>query len=289
MNDRTETEADPTASAEWNNGCDFAMIQLCRFLGVDHSSIHWDAATETVDGDVQAVIGNILRAKFGEDWGPSDGPAQPKARTSPETETLLSRIKERIDGYGSLLGEPHWNPTRSHVAVDINIFRDIAAALAMTDLAKAQTSPVSGPDERLAMAETIHKARWPASRQMEITPFADEDRNGREYCLRIADAVLAHTQKSDLAPTPDFDPLAHLVTQFSAALLEKLRAAEVKYGRKNDWLEANWQADCQRQLLEHVVKGDPRDVAAYAAFCWHHGWPTALSDSSTLQTSGEGK
>lgn len=43
---------------------------------------------------------------------------------------------------------------------------------------------------REELAETIHKARWPADRQMAITPFADEDRNGREYCFRIADAVL---------------------------------------------------------------------------------------------------
>jgi hypothetical protein len=71
------------------------------------------------------------------------------------------------------------------------------------------------------------------------------------------------------------DRLADLVARFSAALLEKLRAAEQKYGRKNDWLDPNWEADCQRQLLEHVAKGDPRDVAAYAAFCWHHGWPTS--------------
>jgi hypothetical protein len=61
---------DPTASKEWNDGCDFAMTQLCKFLDVEPSSVSWDAATETVEGDVSAVIGNILRAKFGEDWGP---------------------------------------------------------------------------------------------------------------------------------------------------------------------------------------------------------------------------
>ena len=43
---------------------------------------------------------------------------------------------------------------------------------------------------REKLAETIHKARWPTDRQMDITPFADEDRSGREYCFRIADAVL---------------------------------------------------------------------------------------------------
>jgi hypothetical protein len=45
--------------------------------------------------------------------------------------------------------------------------------------------------ERERIAATVHKARWPADRQMTATPFADEDRNGREYCFRIADAILA--------------------------------------------------------------------------------------------------
>lgn len=42
---------------------------------------------------------------------------------------------------------------------------------------------------KLALAAAIHKARWPADRTLAATPFEDEDRNGREYCLRIADAV----------------------------------------------------------------------------------------------------
>lgn len=71
------------------------------------------------------------------------------------------------------------------------------------------------------------------------------------------------------------DPLADLVAGFSKALLEKLRAAEAKYGYKNDWQRSDWEAECQKHLAEHLAKGDPRDVAAYAAFCWHHGWRTA--------------
>lgn len=63
---------DPTSDERWNAGCDFAMTQLCRFLGVDPATVDWDAATETLDGDVQSVIGKILRAKLGEDWGPSE-------------------------------------------------------------------------------------------------------------------------------------------------------------------------------------------------------------------------
>ena len=68
------------------------------------------------------------------------------------------------------------------------------------------------------------------------------------------------------------DPLADLVARFSAALLEKLRAAEAK-GRSG-WDYPNWKRECVEGLHRHANKGDPRDVAAYAAFCWHHGWST---------------
>jgi hypothetical protein len=54
-----------------DEGIDFALMQLCSVLGVDPQSVTWDAAAETCEGDVQAVIGNILRTKFGEDWDPA--------------------------------------------------------------------------------------------------------------------------------------------------------------------------------------------------------------------------
>lgn len=41
---------------------------------------------------------------------------------------------------------------------------------------------------RNAIAEAVHRGRFPADR--EPTPFEGEDRSGREYCFRIADAVL---------------------------------------------------------------------------------------------------
>lgn len=56
---------------------------------------------------------------------------------------------------------------------------------------KAVSQPPAPVGGREGLAETIHKARWPADRTMAITPFADEDKNGREYCFRIADAILA--------------------------------------------------------------------------------------------------
>ena len=57
--------------------------------------------------------------------------------------------------------------------------------------ATLQPDPLREEIARETLAETIHKARWPLDRVIHITPFADEYRNGREYCFRIADAILA--------------------------------------------------------------------------------------------------
>lgn len=51
-----------------------------------------------------------------------------------------------------------------------------------------------------ALAEVIHNARWPEDRVLSITPFADEDEQGKAYCIRIAKAVLAA-----LNPPPAWD------------------------------------------------------------------------------------
>jgi hypothetical protein len=58
-------------------------------------------------------------------------------------------------------------------------------------LAAASPSTPRLGGERDRLAEAVHRGRFTADR--EPTPFADEDRHGREYCFRIADAVLALT------------------------------------------------------------------------------------------------
>jgi hypothetical protein len=67
---------------------------------------------------------------------------------------------------------------------------------------------------------------------------------------------------------------ADLVQRFARALAEKLAAAEAKYGYSDGWRDPNWMDECRAKLIEHVSKGDPRDVAAYCAFLWHHGEST---------------
>jgi hypothetical protein len=68
---------------------------------------------------------------------------------------------------------------------------------------------------------------------------------------------------------------ADLIDRFAKALKEKLERAEAKYGYSDGWLADDWHPDLVRDLAAHVQKGDPLDVAAYCAFAWHHGWPTA--------------
>lgn len=61
---------DPSADERWQAGLDYGMERFCSMLGVDPKDVRWDAATEELDGDVCAVIGNILRVKFGDDFDP---------------------------------------------------------------------------------------------------------------------------------------------------------------------------------------------------------------------------
>jgi hypothetical protein len=79
----------------------------------------------------------------------------------------------------------------------------------------------------------------------------------------------------------------YLVAAFANALAEKLAAAEEKYGYTNGWADKGWMDECRAQLIEHVVKGDPRDVAAYCAFLWYHGERTAVDAAPVAQEVSE--
>jgi len=65
-----------------------------------------------------------------------------------------------------------------------------------------------------------------------------------------------------------------LVDDFAAALKVKLELAQEKYGYTDNWSYDDWEKNCRWQLNVHMAKGDPLDVAAYAAFCWYHSWKT---------------
>lgn len=101
-----------------------------------------------------------------------------------------------------------------------------------------------------------------------------------EFALRAAgyvDALVEALEKAQQVPVmplglhPDTQKL---VTDFCTALAEKLYKAQLKYGYDADWKQDGWPTQCQAHFHQHIAKGDPRDVAAYCAFMWWHGWST---------------
>lgn len=76
-----------------------------------------------------------------------------------------------------------------------------------------------------------------------------------------------------------------LVVAMANALALKLLRAQVKYGHQAEWSDHRWMPACRAALREHMVKGDPLDVIAYAAFLWWHKAPSnrASSEEPFLQ------
>lgn len=72
-----------------------------------------------------------------------------------------------------------------------------------------------------------------------------------------------------------------LVIDFCTVLAEKLYKAQLKYGYDADWKQDGWPTQCQAHFHQHIAKGDPRDVAAYCAFMWYHGWKTEATQPVT--------
>jgi hypothetical protein len=71
-----------------------------------------------------------------------------------------------------------------------------------------------------------------------------------------------------------------LVCNFTSAVADKLTAAQEKYEYSNGWKDPSWMEECRKELLSHVYKGDPLDVAAYCAFLWYHKEPTFIKESN---------
>lgn len=79
------------------------------------------------------------------------------------------------------------------------------------------------------------------------------------------------------------DDFRALLCRFNTALLDKLLANERKYKFGYGWQESNWEEELQRDLIKHIEKGDPRDVAIYSLFAWHHQWRTTPQEEADWQ------
>jgi hypothetical protein len=91
--------------------------------------------------------------------------------------------------------------------------------------------------------------------------------------------MTAPEPSSPMNDDPEKLAIIKLVDGFANALRAKLMLAHAN-GRRG-WQEKDWEHECQQGLLRHVAKGDPRDVAAFCAFMWHHNWITVPAAPAT--------
>ena len=99
-----------------------------------------------------------------------------------------------------------------------------------------------------------------------------------------AEEALEKAQQAPIMPLGLHPDTQKLVADFCTALAEKLYKAQLKYGYDTDWKQDGWPSQCQAHFHQHIAKGDPRDVAAYCAFMWWHGWSTKPAEGLESRT-----
>ncbi|WP_205950289.1 DUF551 domain-containing protein [Pantoea stewartii] len=97
--------------------------------------------------------------------------------------------------------------------------------------------------------------------------------------------TLSYLDTPKIIPDGLHQSTAELVIDFATALAEKLHLSEKKYGWSDGWKDADWQEKCLADFNHHIDKGDPRDVAAYCAFMWFHGWQTQRLNATAQPVS----
>jgi len=140
-----------------------------------------------------------------------------------------------------------------------------------------------------ALALTFATQRMLATTTAEFNELPEQTRIGllneaATTMETLARATVEGRTGMFLMPEKLHPRTTRLVCAFAEALAEKLAAAEVKYGFSDEWARAGWMNECRAELHRHIIKGDPLDVAAYAAFLWHHGDTT---NPDTLLREGE--
>ena len=134
----------------------------------------------------------------------------------------------------------------------------------------ADSEPVAWTDEEELRDVNVAGIGYLFGIDREANKFADPRRQIMLY---------RHAQPAPVVVPEGLNPeTTDLVLRFASALADKLYKAEQKYGRSTDWMKDDWYDDCLQSLWEHIEKGDPRDVAAYCAFMWYHGWVTTDYD-----------
>ncbi|MEH3580950.1 hypothetical protein POW01_18105 [Enterobacter cloacae] len=130
-------------------------------------------------------------------------------------------------------------------------------------------------DSRAELEEELELARI-ALASLEAEPVSVIKIDHESSLIKHVKKVVSETNAptAPVVPAELHPDTQELVTDFCTALAEKLYKAQLKYGYDADWKQDGWPTQCQAHFHQHIAKGDPRDVAAYCAFMWYHGWKT---------------
>lgn len=194
---------------------------------------------------------------------------------------------------------PHKYTIRGRAEYDVAMWNNVLNDAPEPDILAYETAPPINPpevDSRLIVPEGfVLVPREPteamlaaaAARIKEVTTTIEagpakgatlvREPHYNAYRAMLAAAPAAQGPASLQIPTRLDPHTADLVARFASALAEKLLAAQDKYGYSHGWINDDWMDECRAELVRHVAKGDPRDVAAYCAFLWHHDERTAAA------------
>lgn len=101
-------------------------------------------------------------------------------------------------------------------------------------------------------------------------------KQGRANVLN--DATRANTYQMRDAQEPADLLLREAIQHFGKDMYNKALLARDKYDfHPMGWVYPDWQEELQRQMAEHVLKGDPRDTGWLSTIAWYHGWRTAAA------------
>lgn len=184
------------------------------------------------------------------------------------------RWNDREYQAGDILDLCEWDPneeafTGDFISVTVTHVGELGqwmpgyVLLSVAPLAPANSAPVAW----------IWSHRKHPSEVTLVRPEDDERAEGAHWSGWSCQALYA-APPAPVVPAELHADTQKLVTDFCTALAEKLYKAQLKYGYDADWKQDGWTSQCQAHFHQHIAKGDPRDVAAYCAFMWYHGWKT---------------
>lgn len=192
-------------------------------------------------------------------------------------EHFLSAVAARIERLLSSESGSSLELNSIRAMIDIPVTESVQAGV-VAELTRLNTELLALRNElaELQKQEPVAEIKCMEDQSLQVVNVNNGFSLGR-HPVYAAPVLPAESQL--VMPTGLHPDTAKLVTDFASALAEKLYKAQVKYGYEADWKRDGWPSQCQAHFHQHIAKGDPRDVAAYCAFMWFHGWKPELPAS----------